>query len=347
MFRKTYIEVDLNKLTHNYNYINSLNAGKEMIAVVKANAYGHGMIEVTRHLNSIGVNVFAVATFDEAINLRSSFNDIEIMVLGTTPTDYFKIARDLNIIVSIHLESQLCEIIEGLKYQIVVNTGMNRLGFDNLEYILDICSKYHPIGIFTHFATGDLQDDLYFKQVELFNVLLNQLDLSKLKYIHANNSGASIYDSARKDLSTHIRVGIALYGLCPDKIDNNLLPVLSLYSEITQITKVKAGVSVGYGGKNLTSHDTYIATIQIGYGDGIIRANTRRNVSINNQCYQIFGNVCMDQLMIEVDETVQVGDVVELIGQNITADYIASYLNTINYEVVTLLSLRVIRTYIK
>ena len=237
-----------------------------------------------------------------------------------------------------------------VKVHIKIDTGMNRIGFKTKEEFEDIlrnCPKhvFQIDGVFTHFATADdeNQNDAYESQLKLFYDILGE---HQFHYIHCQNSAAMMYhDEYQSQLA---RIGIAMYGVDPTGEENpKLKQVMSLYTKVAMIKKVKKGERIGYGLTYTALQDEYIATLPIGYADGLIRANQGREVYINGAYYPIVGRVCMDQVMIKVDESVKVHDKVEIFGEHITLARMAKDLHTIPYEITCLVSERVERVYQK
>ncbi|MFV0499798.1 MAG: alanine racemase [Bacilli bacterium] len=357
MYRKTYACINLDAIKYNFNNALKLSKKEYGFAVVKANGYGHGAVDVAKAAIKGGATHLAVATFEEALELRKEFNKVPILVLGYTDFKYFTVASKYAITVTLtnmYQAEKLANYNEPLKIHIKVNTGMNRLGFSNLE---DVRKAYALIryntnlaveGLFTHFSTADMMDiGFYKKQFEMFETIVD--DIGKFfKIIHCQNSAATLYPLEGMNKCNAFRFGIAMYGYNPsdEKIpDFELSEAFSLYSEVSSVIPVRKGGKVGYGATYALKKDGYIATIPIGYADGIIRANSSREVMINNKRFPIVGRVCMDQLMILVDESVKIGDVVELIGKNITMSEVSKHLNTIDYEVLCSISDRVTRVY--
>ena len=342
--------INLNNLIYNLDQIKE-HTGKKIIAVVKADAYGHGAVEIAEAIED-KIDYLAVACFEEAVELRNNGIVTPILILGHTESDKFEEASKKNITVTIHDFSQLDVNTGGkLKVHIKIDTGMNRIGFNSLDdakRALSIMMKtnYYDIeGIFTHYATADCDKQFYLEQRHKFEEIVESLDY-EFKYIHSSSSAASI--NYGEDLTNAVRPGIILYGIKPSyDIDFSLKPVLSLYSKIIHLKKISAGERIGYGNSYIVKEDMVIATVPIGYGDGWLRRNATVPVYINGQYCEIVGRICMDMMMVKVDETAKLGDEVELIGNHISADDVASKTDTISYEVVCNLGKRLKRNYVK
>ena len=348
--RNTYLEIDLAKIKNNLKtIINNYPTYKYHFGVVKANCYGldNESLAVTKTIIDAGCNYLAVATLEEAIAIRKEFKSIPILVLGHINKEHIKEAIEYNITITIHSEDCLEEILaqnlHGLKAHIKINTGMNRLGINkNLKGLYDKCinNNINVEGIFTHIYNASNETD-YNKQIELFENLLKEIDISKVPIIHISASEALTNYTKPKE-ANGCRLGIIMYGFS-EKI--NLESPVKLISEVIQIHDIKKGEVVGYNGMFKAEKDTKIGVIPVGYADGIIRKNTGRYVYINNNKYKIVGNVCMDMLFVEIDENVHLYDTVELLKDNKHIEETAKYLETIPYEILCEIGERVPRIY--
>lgn len=341
MYRGTWVEINLDSIYHNVSEIKKYTGYDKLYAVVKANAYGHGDIEVAQTALEAGATHLAVAFLDEAVRLRKYF-DCPILVLGYTEEKYFDIASENNISLTITHD---INYDKPLNVHIKVDTGMNRLGmkspmeFHKLVKKVTESNNLTLEGIFTHLATAGSNDDYYESQIEE----LKEFEIDH-EFIHVNNSAGML---AYKNNFNAGRLGIAMYGLTPyeGQLPVELKQAFSLHAKITNVKQIFTGESVGYGATYTAEKDEYIATIAIGYADGWIRAHRGCDVSINGKRYKSVGTICMDQMMIKVDETVQLGDVVSLINDDITVDEVADRMDTINYEVTCSISDRVPRLF--
>lgn len=353
-YRETYACIDLNALKENVKTLYQ-KVNKPMMAIIKANAYGHGYQQIANVLkDNPNIAMFGVATLKEAIDLRKDGIQKGILVLGAIPLEDLHIAIDYDISLTMYSKEYLQELIDHyshkrpIKVHIKIDSGMNRLGLkskEEFEEVLDICSKgpFQVEGVFTHFATADdpNQDEAYQKQYQVFeNIIGNH----QFQYIHCQNSASMLYHNSTKTNLT--RIGIAMYGVDPAGEESHQLhQVMSLYTKVVMVKKVNKGESIGYGYTYQAQEDEYIATLPIGYADGLIRANQGRCVSIRGKEYPIVGRVCMDQMMVKVDETIQAHDIVEIFGQHISLSRMAKELHTIPYEIICLISERVERVY--
>lgn len=353
-YRDTYANINLDALKRNISHIHAI-AKKPMMAIVKANAYGHGAVQIARAASTMDeIQMFGVATLGEAIELRNHGITKDILVIGASRPEDMMIASQRNISISVYSMDDLDKVLSAefenpLKVHIKVDTGMNRIGFKGKADFETALQKLraHPCiqvdGVFTHYGAAEEFDDTYQHQFDTFREIVEN---HSFKYIHAANTAGALYH--HEDFTNLVRVGIALYGVEPNGSDDTELEqVMSLYTRVVLTKKIQKGEYVGYGFTYQAKQDEYLATVPIGYADGIIRKNQNREVFINGKYYQIVGRICMDQMMIRVDEDIKVGDTVEIFGPHISLNRMAKELETIPYEIVCLLSLRVARHYIQ
>lgn len=352
MYRNTYVEINLKNIENNVkNLINKYNDYKYYFGVVKADSYGHNNIKTVKAIIKGGCNYLAVATLEEALEIRQQITNIPILCLGIIPIMHIDKCIKNNITITIssmdYLENLIMKEHNNLKVHIKINTGMNRLGIDSkqqFESMYKMISNSQLIleGIYTHIYNPLNQTDTL-NQFKRYEYITSSIDFNDIPIIHLTASDATMLYS-KLPYVNGCRLGIAMYGL----IDNKQIPLLStfsMYSEVIQINNVENG-TVGYNGKYKVSGTEKIAVVPIGYADGIIRKNTGRNVYINNKSYNIVGNICMDMLFIKVDETVKVGDKVTIIKDIEHIEQIAKHLDTIPHEVICSVSKRVPRIYI-
>ncbi|GGG54409.1 serine racemase VanT catalytic subunit [Paenibacillus radicis (ex Gao et al. 2016)] len=368
---RAWAEIDLDHLAHNLQQLkNIIPRSTAIMAIVKADAYGHGSVEVARRLYKEGVRSFAVADVEEAIVLRRSGIEGEILVLGYTADhrlgDIVRY-RLTQTVISAEDAERLQAFGKPMMVHVKIDTGMRRLGesFEQIERILSIYRHkfLHITGTFSHLAAADRQDAagtaLTLKQFEIFGSVVAQIKAAGFQpgRIHLQSSyGMLNYEGVGMDLA---RPGIALYGSLGSekdvvRADVDLRPVLSLKAAVSLVKSVQAGDSIGYGGDYISPGDGRIATISIGYADGVARAYAERGgyVLIHGQQAKIVGKICMDQLMVDVTdiEGVRQGDTATLIGrdgdQAITAAAIADRLGTLTNEVLVSLGSRVERVYV-
>lgn len=371
VYRPTVAEIDLDAMTHNVNLLKERAANKvDIMAVVKADAYAHGVIPVVKHLRSIGISYFAVGFLEEALQIRNAGVMDPILVLGYTPRAGIELAfkNDITLtIFSLETLDYIDEVGERLqkkiKVHVKVDTGMGRVGIfpQDTTYFLQELDKAKWIeieGIYTHFASADEADkSLTLKQYELFKDSIAELKKRvKNPYIHASNS-AGLIDLPHLEQNI-ARVGMGLYGLLPSNevniTYNELKPVMSLKTEVIYLKKIQPGQTVSYGATFTAKRETLVATLPIGYADGLPRRLSNKGfVLVEGKRAPIIGRVCMDQIMVDVTdiENVNVGSEVIIFGNQkgsfLSIDEHAELVGTINYELITLIGKRIPRVYYK
>lgn len=346
MYRNSYVEVDLDKLKHNIQYfLNKSN--KKMIGVLKANGYGIADYVEASVLLEQGVDFFAVSSLDEALRLRKHDIPGEILILGYVSVDTMDLIKENNLsIVTTSLDFVEKADLKNIKVHLKLDTGMNRIGIkcNQAKQALEILINKGAIveGIMSHLACADDDLDYSMKQYELFKNTYEELNYD-FKYRHISATDGSII--MKDEICNYERIGLGLLGYSSYHTD--LLPCVSLKSEVINIKKLEKGETVSYG-RHFTSDGTgYILTIPLGYADGFYRANTGKKAYVEGEYGIIAGSICMDQMMIHTQNYYDVGTVVELIGEHVSAKDRAKELNTITYEMLTALSERLTRVYIK
>ena len=368
-FDNTYVEINLDTISANFRAIRE-KAGVPVMAIVKADAYGHGAVPVARHLEK-DCAFFGVSSLSEALELRYAGIKKPILILGHTPSAAYETVVRHNIRPTIYrFESALALSEEATKqgvtapFHFAVDTGMSRIGFQATEEDADICARIAELpgieaeGLFSHFATADCTDLTKAKaQAALFDTfyeLLQQRGVT-VKLRHMDNSAGLMNFENHYEM---VRSGIVTYGMYPsNEVSAQLLPLqpaLRWHSRVTHVKQLPAGREISYGGTFVTDRPTMVATVPVGYADGYRRSLSNRfHVLIRGQKCPILGRVCMDQLMVDVSSVPQVdiGDRVVLVGTDgearITMENMADALDTINYEVVCGISRRVPRHYRK
>ena len=359
----TYLKIDLDAITHNFRAVGK-KAGVPVMAVVKADAYGHGAIPVARVLAPLCA-FFGVSSVSEALELRQAGIENPILILGHTPVDAFSTVVKKNIRPTIFsMDDALALSQEAQKqnkiapFHFAVDTGMSRIGFQATEEAADICAQIAKLpnleaeGLFSHFATADSEDLIQAQaQARLFDdfdKMLKSRDVS-VKLRHLDNSAGIMNFNCHYEM---VRSGIVTYGLYPsNEVDSKLLdlkPAMCWYSHISHIKTLPAGRSISYGGTYTTTKDTVVATIPAGYADGYRRSLSNKfYVEIHGQKAPILGRVCMDQMMVDVTDIpdVKLGDDVVLMGGQISAEEIAAAADSFNYEFICGMSRRTPRLY--
>ncbi|WP_122893168.1 alanine racemase [Arcobacter peruensis] len=370
--RPVWAEINLDNLAHNMKETRRVvNKNTLITAVIKADGYGHGAVCIGQTLLDNGANRFAVATLSEAIQLRASFPNTEIMVLGYTPNDLTEDILANNIIQTIYTLEQAeyfskLALLSNKKItvHIKLDTGMNRLGMQESQETIDSIlqmSKFEGLfieGLFTHFAMADEIDKEYTNnQVKKYKKIVNALEENGLNIPikHVSNS-AAIIDMPELNMDM-VRAGIMLYGLYPSKNVNqnnvNLKEVMCLKAKISQVKEIPKGTGVSYGLKYKCTKNSKVATLPIGYADGFTRMlSGKASAMLQNKKVPIIGNICMDQCIIDISGLdAKIDDEVVLFGGNdkngISITSVSELLNTINYEIVCMVDKRVPRVYIK
>ena len=366
---RTYAEINLNSIENNLKEIKKIIGNKKKILLpVKADAYGHGIIEISKFVsNNKLVNMLGVASVDEALNLRENKIELPILLLGLVIPDEktLKDAINNDIILTIadietakKISNISLELNKTTKIHLKIDTGMGRIGCDPSETLkiaqsLIFLKNITLDGIYTHLPIADKKDkDFTENQIELFEKIITELNLNGIKprYIHIlNSAGILNYNS---ELSNMVRPGIISYGYSIDKNSTltNFKPAMTLKSKIIFTKKVKKGTPLSYGHTYTTEKESNIATISIGYGDGYSRQLSNiGNVLIDNKQYPVVGRVSMDQILIDLeDDEFEIGKDVTLFNdEEITASTIAMWTNTIPYEITCNISKRVPRIFIQ
>ena len=362
----TVLEINLNAILHNINFHKSLlKPETKMMAMVKANAYGLGSYEISEFLQHHHIDYLGVAFADEGVELRKKGITTPIIVMNPEQHSYdavieYNLEPEIYSLRVLELfNEQLIKSGNQQKYPIHIKleTGMHRLGFKDFE-LDELTEKLNTMNvrvqsIFSHLSSSDVPEEKEFtlNQIETFeknsNYLINQLGYKPLRHI-LNSAGITNYSDYQYDM---VRIGIGMIGETSNKvIKKQLQNSVSFKTVVSQISEVKTGESVGYSRKYKADHDTKIATIPVGYADGIPRlvGNKVGNVGINKKLCPIVGNVCMDMMMINVENAnIKEGDSVVIFNSNPTLEEFAKYCQTITYEVLTSISPRVKRIYIK
>lgn len=353
--RPTIARIHMKNLKHNMDLMKKKIGERTFLAVIKADAYGHGALKCLDYLYKEGVRHYGVATFGEALELRAAYEDIFILVMGATdPSDYEEAARKdirLPIFDLASLEHYLTLKEKG-PIHIKIDTGMHRVGLSPQDFIdnFDRIKSLGAEGIYTHIARADEEDtSSAYEQIESFNKVV---DYSRKRglgfdFIHYANSATILnLDLGETNL---VRAGIALYGLAPDGVkDFGLKPVMSLYSKILSIREIEEGQGVSYGHTFVAKRPSRIGTLPLGYADGYKRQMSRKiRVYVAGGYAPQVGNITMDHTMIDLtDSPAKLYDEVELMGQHVKCEELAEAAATINYEIVTTLGRRVDREYL-
>ena len=379
MVKRTWAEISLNAIEHNYNVIrNKVADDTKVCCVIKADGYGHGAVELSQIYEKLGADFFAVSNIDAGIEIRKSGSKLPIVILGYTPVSEAENLAEYDIsqaVFSLEYAKELSEkCVEEdciCKMHIKVDSGMSRIGFMCQEFprdeysIEEICEacclpNLEVEGLFTHFCVSDEDaEGREFTNKQYENFIHVRDSLKKrgvdISVVHCSNSGAiEDYPETCCDM---VRAGIILYGLAPssklaDRLD--LVPAMTLKTVVAFVKEVQKGATISYGRTFTADRKMKIATVPIGYADGFIRQNAKDGyMMVNGKKAKIVGRICMDQTMLDVTdiEDVKTGDEVVVFGTGEngepTADSLAENTGTINYETVCLVGKRVPRIYIK
>ncbi len=366
----SWAEIDLGAIRSNIAEINRiLRPETGLMAIVKANAYGHGMLEVSRVCMEAGVACLAVANPQEALTLRENGIDMPVLILGWMPPEYAAAMVENHVDITV-FEPDTAALLsraavaagQPARIHLKIDTGMGRLGFEpnpeSRQAIQTMASLPGIMiqGIFSHLASADEQDKTFaYQQLEMFKQFIAELETAgiKIPIHHLANSGAIMeMPEAQLDM---VRAGIILYGLYPsDEVDHSiisLVPAMSLRSKVSFLKNLPAGRSVSYGRTYISKDEVKVATVPIGYADGYSRLLSNRGWAvIRGHRVPLIGRVCMDQIMFDVTgiDEVKIGDEVILFGKpedGVTADDLAAIIGTINYEIVCSPHSRVVRTF--
>jgi alanine racemase len=364
--RPTVVFVDLDAVRHNVALLKPSDA--ELMAVVKANGYGHGAVPVARAALDAGASWLGVALVEEGIELRDAGITARILVLTEFPPGSEKEALKAGLTPTLYTEEGLHRLAEAagsvgtpVSVHVKVDTGMHRVGIREAD-VPSLVSRVQGAGLnveglWTHFAKSEDLDDLFTEeQLHRFHRVVDRLvvDAGVPSILHAANSAAAMW--RQESRLSMVRVGLAMYGLSPNPSipaeAAGLRPAMSWRSAVSLVKRVPAGEGISYGLRYAPERDSTIATVPVGYADGYSRLlSTKGEVVIRGRRYRVAGTVTMDQIMVDCgDDPVEAGDDVALIGRQgraeVTADEVAAWMGTISYEVVCGISERVPREYV-
>lgn len=375
---RAWTEIDLSKISHNVEEVRKLiPSTSKIMAIVKANAYGHGDVACAKELVKCGIDFFGVSSIDEAVNLRENGIKEEILILGYTPPIHFPLLVKYNILqtfVSLEYAQKANAYAKAhdviIRGHVKVDTGMSRIGIicqDHEYHIDDVANVYRlpnldVCGIFSHFSVSDYLDEenkrFTENQIKLFDRVLDDLRHAGIEpgTKHLQNSyGILNYPDLKYD---YARPGLLWMGVTSDdaieiRTNPDFIPILSWKANVSLVKQIQPGVSVSYGRHFKASETRKVATVAIGYADGFPRcvSNKGYQVLIHGQYAPIIGNVCMDQMMIDITgiEDVKEGDIVTIVGNDgdkqIKIDELSRLANTINNETLCWIASRVPRIY--
>ena len=364
-FRPTKAIINLDAIKENVKALNNyLGLGTSIIAVVKADGYGHGDVETAHAAIEAGAKMVSVATPDEAVRLREFGISEDILVMGPSPVGFAETARKLGITVAVSGVEWLKEVClskqfdHALKVHVKIDSGMGRYGvrdFESLNAIIKFADESKQVlvdGVFTHYSCADMdQCETTDEQYERFMEFV-ELFPKKPRLVHASNSAAALlYPAYTLDA---VRFGIGMYGIAPSEYVQQKLPfplkrALSLETELAHVKRLEKGGSVSYGATYQSLEDEWIGTLPIGYADGLRRGLRGQEVLIGGVRVPIVGTICMDQCMVKLPREMPVGEKVVLLGkqgnEEILMEEWANRLDTIPYEIAVSLSKRIPRVY--
>ena len=361
--RDAWVEVNLESIAHNVSeFRRNITPDKKILGIVKADAYGHGAAMITPIMLASGIDMLGVASIDEGLDLRNEKIDCDILVVGAVPVWSFEIAAENNISISIFSDKHLQACKQAYertgikpKVHIKLDTGMNRIGLEP-ENAVEFIQKVQQLdylelkGIFTHLANAENRKETQ-NQIDCWNKIVSSVDTEGLLLHILNTAGSMTYDVK----SNMVRMGIAIYGLYPD-LEKDLIfypklkQAIGLKGRITNIHTLKKGHGISYGYTFKADKDIKVATVPIGYADGVPRILSNKICGkINGQKVKQIGNITMDQMMFDVSGLdVQEGDIITLLDdEDLLIDDWAKIAGTINYELTCRLKVRLPRVYVR
>ncbi|MBR1680161.1 alanine racemase [bacterium] len=360
--RDSWVEVNIDNVSNNIKALKScIPDDMKFLAVVKADAYGHGAAMLAPTLLACGVDMFGVASIDEALNLRENGIDAEILVLGAVPFWALSTAVEHNITITSFTQEHIEFCKKNyertgipIKTHIKIDTGMNRIGVspkEAIEYIKQVqnCEFMDLKGIFSHLANAEIYEKTK-KQLDIWENIISQVNTEGL-LLHILNTAGIISSKVYKCTSNMVRGGIGLYGLYPDLVENaqkiELKQAMAVKSRIIHIHEIEAGEGVSYGHTFVANKPTKIATVPLGYADGIPRSVSNKFYGeLNGHKIKQVGQIAMDQMMFDItDVEAKTGDTITLLNEKLPVDDWAKAINTIHYEILCHLKARLARVY--
>lgn len=380
MYRSTHVKINLDNINNNITeIIKKYDNYDYYFGVVKGNCYGHG-IQIIETLIKNGINYLAVSSLDEALEIREINKNIPILCLQPIDTEYLDICSKNNITITVHSSTyvkNIKNIDNPITVHIKIDSGMSRLGFNNkneLKKAISLLQKNNNInieGIYTHMGTNGITDVYRKKQLNSFEDITSLIDLNIFKIIHIDRS-VTLLCQPKIPYCNGVRLGIVMYGFGQKRIERNfmqkikyeiktrlydipktnydelnLLPAFSLYSKVIQVKKINQGSLVGYGISYQAPEDMIVATIEIGYYDGLNLNYNNNYVFVKNKRYKIIGTINMGMITIKADETIQEGDMVEIFGEHISIKEAARNSHTTVYQLLSCIPKFIPRIYVK
>ena len=329
------MRVNYDNMSANIKY---LTKEKPMIAVVKDDAYNCGLLETVSACITSGVNWFMVTNINDALFIKNINQNLRVIVWNKLSTeDVIKIiGKDIDVLChDFEYYKSNRKYLEQIKsLHLHINVGMNRFGVCDTHEILSLSKLNNVVGLCTHFSTADETDlSSYTKQVEFFSKVHNMIKKDKqFEIIHASNSASFTHGDKELDFTTHNRIGIMLYGYHPYSFDKNLLPTIFEEATIIDVKFIKKDTLIGYGLTNKAYKGSYIAIADKGYGSGIPKRRKEVTVTINKKQYSFASDISMSHMFLDVDQSVKIGDKVEIFGYKHRIDTVKQKLNMVNSE---------------
>lgn len=380
MYRSTHVKINLDNIKNNITeIIKKYDNYDYYFGVVKGNCYGHG-IQIIETLIKNGINYLAVSSLDEALEIREINKNIPILCLQPIDTKYLDICSKNNITITVHSSTyvkNIKNIDNPITVHIKIDSGMSRLGFNNkneLKKAISLLQKNNNInieGIYTHMGTNGITDVYRKKQLNNFEDITSLIDLNIFKIIHIDRS-VTLLCQPKIPYCNGVRLGIVMYGFGQKRIERNfmqkikyeiktrlydipktnydelnLLPAFSLYSKVIQVKKINQGSLVGYGMSYQAPEDMIVATIEIGYYDGLNLNYNNNYVFVNNKRYKIIGTINMGMITIKADETIREGNMAEIFGEHISIKEAARNSHTTVYQLLSCIPKFIPRIYVK
>jgi len=362
---RTWADIYLDRLEHNYRALRGIAAGRQFMGIVKANAYGHGAIEVARRLEALGADYLAVACLDEAMELRQAGITLPILILGYTEPQFAPLLAEQSVSQTVYdadMARALSAAMAGtglhLRCHLKLDTGMSRLGLlcdeNSIESQIETIRKLLQLpglefeGLFTHFSDADGSEDYTRLQLQRFQAVSSAFP-TQFALRHAAASAAALNFPAESGFDM-VRPGILLYGHHPDESTRPLLevqPVMELKTRVASLKELPAGSAISYGRTHILTHDSRIAVVPIGYGDGLPRLlSGQQEMLLRGQRVQQLGRVCMDLCMLDVTGCeAAIGDEVMVFGAALPLEEKAAASGTVPYELMCGINPRVPRLY--
>ena len=338
--RETWAEVSLSTIESNYEHAKKEINDHEILPVLKANAYGHGLNQVSRLFDDIKLPFLCVASLDEAYQLMDAGVEHDILIFSYLDPSFVLKNNRNNLIFTIPSLEWYEKVKGKARFHLEINSGMNRMGIKTIEDAKAVMDASHGDveGIYTHFSSS-VYDEKSVAQAKRFTLIYEALN-HKFDYVHAGNISVKLFNEL--EVFDSMRLGLGLFGY---RHDLDTKPSLKLFTNVIYLTEVEESETVGYNYEYLATKQCRVASIPIGYADGFDKRQKNLEVWINNKAYPLVGGICMDQSMVLVDDSISIGDKVELLGDHRTMKAICDSYDTSAYEVLVAMGPRITRSY--